>query len=87
MKIGLKVFIQNEAWSKIKNRHNEKTFEHLGSIRGFYESVSNQFKDKEFNVGDYLPVEGAMEFIRRSGNSRNTNILSRTHFYVICKSD
>jgi len=28
----VKVFIQNESGSKIKNRHNEKTFEHLGSI-------------------------------------------------------
>lgn len=28
----LKVFIQNEAGTNIKNRHNEKTLEHLGSI-------------------------------------------------------
>ena len=149
MKIVLKVFIQNEAGSKIKNRHNEKTLEHLGSmaldepypfpygfildtktddgdnvdcyvftqenlstntivdchpigllelfengetdhkviavlpidealdsIRGFYESLSNQFKGKEFKVVDFLPVEEAMEFIRRSGDSRNTNVLS-----------
>ena len=155
MKIVLKVFIQNEAGSKIKNRHNEKTLEHLGSmaldepypfpygfildtktddgdnvdcyvftqenlstntivdchpigllelfengetdhkviavlpgeqfkaidealdsIRGFYESLSNPLKGKEFKVGDFLPVEEAMEFIRRSGDSRNTNVLS-----------
>jgi inorganic pyrophosphatase len=28
----LKAFIQNEAGSKIKNRHNEKTLEYLGAV-------------------------------------------------------
>lgn len=28
----IRVFIQNEAGSRTKNRHNEKTFEHLGSF-------------------------------------------------------
>jgi len=32
MKTLYKVFIQNEAGSKIKNRHNEKSLEHLGSM-------------------------------------------------------
>jgi inorganic pyrophosphatase len=32
MNVLLKAFIQNEAGTKIKNRHNEKTFEYLGSI-------------------------------------------------------
>ena len=31
MKPLLKVYIQNEAGSRIKNKHNEKTLEHLGS--------------------------------------------------------
>ena len=29
------IFVQNEAGSKLKNRHNETTFEHLGSIELF----------------------------------------------------
>lgn len=32
MKPLFKIFIQNEAGSKIKNRHDEKTLEYLGSI-------------------------------------------------------
>lgn len=32
MKASIKVFIQNEAGSNVKHRHNEKTLELLGSI-------------------------------------------------------
>ena len=148
METLVKAFIQNEAGSKIKNRHNEKTLEHLGyfeleepypcpygfiletttedgdnvdccvltheklrsgtivechpigllevfedgeldhkviavlpgepykgvyealdSVRRFYQGVSKQFPTKEFIIGDFLPQESAMEFIRKFKDS------------------
>ncbi|NQV36496.1 MAG: inorganic diphosphatase [Candidatus Marinimicrobia bacterium] len=147
MNITIKAFIQNEAGLKIKNRHNEKTLEYLGSIeliapypfpygfiletttedgdnvdcyiltreklklgsiiecqpigllevfengeldhkaitvlpgeqnisidiamksiRVFIGYLSKQFPSTNFRVGDYLPVEAAIDYIKRSSN-------------------
>ena len=44
--------------------------EALDSVRRFYNGISKQFPTKEFNVGDLLPVEKAIDFVRRSSNGR-----------------
>ena len=54
MKPLLKVFIQNEAGSRIKNKHNERTLEHLGSreLSGPYPYAYGFILDTTTDDGD-----------------------------------